>query len=102
ERQPDYYASNLNFACVVTNAGSTVQNNVILTVAVSIPGADIPETFTSQPINIPPGVTDTVQLDEIAMHEISPNLLAGEYLFEYIISQDEEEELPEDNVGESR
>ncbi|NEN24517.1 T9SS type A sorting domain-containing protein [Cryomorpha ignava] len=102
EGQPDYFASKLNFAAEVTNAGSTTQNNVILTVSVIIPGGDIPETFSSQPINLAPGVTDTIQLDEIAFNEIASPILPGEYVFYYILSQDNEDAIPEDNLGETR
>lgn len=102
EGQPDYFTSILNFAAAVRNAGSTTQNNVILTVSVNIPGNDLPETFSSQPITLVPGVTDTIRLEEISFNDIASPILSGEYVFNYIISQENEDAIPEDNVGETR
>ena len=102
EGQPNYFANELNFGAEVTNAGSSAQTNVVLTISVDIPGVGTPVTYSSLPITLGPGATDTIQLAGIDFNQITSPILPGEYVFNYIISQDGEDAIPEDNFGETR
>lgn len=102
EGQPNYFASALNFSAEVTNAGSTTQTNVVLTVSVDIPGTETPVTFASVPMSIAAGVTDTIHLDEIDFNQIASPILPGEYVFNYTLTQDGEDANTADNVGTPR
>lgn len=102
EGQPVYFTSDLHFAAEVRNAGSTIQNNVTLKVFVNLPDGTTTDTLSSQPITLAPGIIDTIQLEEMSFNQITSFMPSGEYVFNYLISQDGEDAIPEDNVGEAR
>jgi hypothetical protein len=101
---PEYLTRDFNFAMEVTNAGALAQTGVQLVVTVTTPGGTVLEDFTSDPITLEAAVTDTLEIGPISfgegMGEIP--LEEGQYTFDFEVIQNEEDEQPEDNVGNTR
>jgi len=102
--QPDFSTKDFNFACGVTNGGSVEQTGVTLIVTLTDPNE---ETWTgmSEPITLAPGVTDTIrfygQIPSNWAANGDSDLPNGLYTIDYEIIQDQDDELPGNNVGVS-
>lgn len=101
KNQPEYYAHPLNFAAIVTNAGAAPQTNVQLGVTATAPNGDTPETFSSPGITLAAGATDTLRIPTLSFSDIADPISLGEYFFDFIVTQSEEDENLDNNIGES-
>ncbi|MGB6037261.1 MAG: hypothetical protein WBG42_13390, partial [Cryomorphaceae bacterium] len=103
--QPDFSTRPFNFACVVTNGGTAEQTGVSLAITFTDPNE---ETWTdaSDPITLAPGVTDTIRFYDQVPSNWAINgegdLPNGLYTIDYEVVQDQNDELPGNNVGVSR
>ncbi len=101
---PDYYTRDLNFGMAVTNAGSQIQTDVRLSVTATAP--DETTTFTwetpvGEGITLESGVIDTITFPGANLADMG-DLQYGNYTFDYIVFQAEEDERPDDNIGDGR
>jgi len=101
---PDYLTRDFNFAMEVNNGGQEAQTEVTLNVTVTTPGGTVLPDFTSDPITLEAGVLDTLEIGPISFgdEEGEIPLEEGQYTFDYVVTQAEEDEQIEDNVGASR
>ena len=101
---PDYLTRPFNFAMEITNEGPLPQTGVELRVTVTTPSETTLPDFQSDPITIEPTLTDTLEIGPITFGD-GPNeipLEDGEYTFDFLVVQNEEDEFPGNNMGESR
>ena len=93
----------MNFAMEVTNAGSQPQTNVRMVVTATSPSGNV-ETFESDPINLEVSTTDTLIRENVTFLDIieGSEFEFGEYTYDFEVTQDEVEERPMDNVGDSK
>jgi hypothetical protein len=88
----------------VTNGGTVEQTGVSLVITFTDPNGEI-WTDTSDPITIAPGVTDTIRFYGQIPSNWSINgdaeLPNGLYTIDYEVVQDQDDELPGNNVGVS-
>ncbi|MCZ4408562.1 T9SS type A sorting domain-containing protein [Cryomorphaceae bacterium 1068] len=102
--QPDFSTRPFNFACGVTNGGTVEQTGVSLVITFTDPN-DETWTDTSDPITLAPGVTDTIRFYGQIPSNWSINgngdLPNGLYTIDYEVIQDQDDELPGNNVGVS-
>lgn len=98
-RQPEYYARPFTFGGVITNAGLLAQTGVTLHVDATLPDGTVVTDFaTSTPMEMAPGAVDTIFTADV----MPDPLQTGEYTFEYRVTQNEEEQVPATNIGDSR
>ncbi len=100
--QPTNYASLLNLAAEVSNAGSEIQTGVKLTVTATPPTGGTPLVVTSNEITLAPGEASVLKIPDVSYTSISPTIENGTYTFDYLISQDQEDITPDDNMGPER
>jgi hypothetical protein len=89
-----------NFGMVVANEGTEIQTGVILEVTVESPSG-VTTVFESDPIDIEQGVTDTLEINGIDL-SAEDILEVGMYMVDYNVMQNEIDQNPENNVGNSR
>jgi hypothetical protein len=103
--QPEYSTREFNFACGVTNGGTAEQTGVSLVVTFTDPDGTATEQ-SSDPITLAPGVTDTIRFYGQIPTNWAVNgegdLPNGLYEIDFQVVQDQEDELPGNNVGVSR
>lgn len=99
---PQFVREPFNFACVVTNAGTETQTGVQLVATINSPDDTfVAETFFSDPIiQLEPGESDTLRAYDI-MPDMWNAPIGGVYTINYTVSQNENEQRPSDNNGES-
>lgn len=81
----------VNLQAIAANDGASQQTNVMLSVEVTTPSGT--ETLTSDPQDVAPGDTATFDI------AYSPAAELGDYTFDFEIMQDEEDAVPDDNLG---
>jgi hypothetical protein len=103
--RPDYSTSPFNFAAIVTNGGTDEQTGVTLEITFTDPDGESWMGF-SDAISLASGETDTIRYYGIVPDNWAINgeqdLPNGLYSIDYRILQDQEDELPGNNVGVSR
>lgn len=98
---PDYQTRPFNFAMEVTNAGINTQTNVVLHVDATAPDGTV-YNLESDPVEIPTATGDTLWITDVTYDEDLGGAQYGQWLFDYYVTQDQEDERPEDNVGQGR
>ena len=103
-QQPNYYVHPFIFGGVVTNLGLNEQTGVQIHVNANLPDGSVIEDFAvSDPINLVPGATDTIYTSPV-----TPDLGTlgdagiGEWTFDFVVLQNEEDQVPFYNNGPSR
>jgi hypothetical protein len=94
---PSYAAHTFNFAMEVTNAGLSAQYNSVMEVTVTTPSGQ-EFMLSSSPVTIPAGITDTLTIPAIELDESIP-LETGQYSFDYVVNQTQNDENPLNNNG---
>ncbi len=97
--QPNYYARPFNFGMEVVNNGGETQTGVKLRVIWTAPSGAT-DTLFSEPAVIDVGVMDTLLIPNITYESLGAEI--GQYNFDFSVSQNEVEEMPNDNAGVSR
>lgn len=99
ESTPGYLIHPLNFAMEVTNGGSEIQTGVSLNVEVISPTGQVYNLQSQPPIDIPAGSMDTLWIRNFELDEGLGITEYGEWIFNYNVGQNEEDENPDDNFG---
>ena len=96
---PDYAIKPIQPAMEVTNAGLAVQTGVTLNFTCTSPSGIVFGPITTDPISIDPFESEILTLDLInfGVENGQIPLELGEYILEYSVWQDEEDEFPENN-----
>ncbi len=103
-RSPNYSTRPLTFSAAVTNNGTEIQTGVVLTARLNNPDGTTFQEFTSEPISIESGVTDTLSTGEVFpdVFNMATPPFTGNYLVNYVVTQNEEDFNESDNVGGNR
>ncbi len=96
-RTPIYFARPLTFGMVVTNNGFETQTGVQVVVTGIKPDGSTFPIGATESINMPYGMTDTINLEPTSI----PDLETGLYRFAYTVIQNEADSRPMDNVGDT-
>jgi len=99
--QPEYYTRPYNFAMAVTNVGSDTQTGVTLNVTATSPVSETTYTWPFEAVELESGVTDTLKIENAMLTDIGP-LEVGQYIFDFSVSQDQDDISPANNMGDSR
>lgn len=101
--EPVYYARPLNFAMVVSNEGLETQTSVNFEVTGTSPSGATHVWTSEEDMELESGVKDTLRMGvESFLSEISGEYEVGQYTFDFVVFQNEAEQRPEDNIGDSR
>jgi hypothetical protein len=101
---PDYALKPINLAMEVRNEGSAEQTGVVLQVWGTSPSGEEIGPFESEPVSVAPYTNVTLTIGEVDFGEEDGQIPVepGGYSFEYIVLQDQDDELPENNIGQTR
>jgi hypothetical protein len=106
EFTPDYLVKPMQFGAVVINdCAQEPQTNIVLNVSIEGPDG---ETFLTTSSNstiesLESGTSDTIWTELVFPEAWNTDVAAaGEYLISYEVVQEEEDERPEDNTGDTR
>lgn len=100
---PDYITRPYNFAMIISNTGANAQTDVKMIVDVTTPTGTV-VSFESEGITLESATSDTVSTGPIEFGDEMGQipLEVGQYTFDYRAEQAEDDERPDDNVGDSR
>lgn len=96
-RTPTYFARPLTLGMAVTNKGSETQTGVSVVITGIAPDGSTFDVGTTDPISMPYGMTDTLNIEDYTI----PNLQPGLYKFAYEVIQNEADAVPANNIGDT-
>jgi len=101
---PAYSIKPLDLSMVVRNEGSATQTGVVLEVIGTSPSGIPLGPFTSVPVSIAAYTTDTLTIDPLDFGDQANQipLEEGDYTLQYLVIQNEDDEIPENNIGQTR
>lgn len=99
---PNYLDSPLNFSMEVYNNGQEVQNDVRLHLTLTDPNGNVAPELVSEPIILSIGELDTITIPNVDVFLNTGFNGNGQFTADFRVEQAEEEEFPEDNLGERR
>jgi hypothetical protein len=100
--QPQYITRPFNFAAIATNNGVADQTNVQLEVVFTAPNMTTQTFLSPEGFTLPAGATDTLRILDVVPDLWDYPASEGTYSATFQIIQNEEDELPGNNIGTAR
>ncbi len=100
--QPQYITRPFNFTALATNNGVADQTNVQLEVVFTAPNSTSQTFYSAEGFTLTAGTTDTLRILNVIPDSWEYPAAAGTYTATFRIIQDQEDELPGNNIGTSR
>jgi len=100
--QPQYITRPFNFAALATNNGVADQTNVQLEVVFTAPNMTTQTFLSPEGFTLPSGATDTLRILDVVPDSWDYPASEGTYSATFQIIQNEEDELPGNNIGNAR